>query len=426
MLASSTIAIIILAVAIVLFVTDRVPLPITAMMTMLAMAFCGVVSFNGAFSGFSNKVTLMIIGMSIVSNAFVAVGLSSKLSSLLHYIKESSERKFVTFVFLFALVLGAFFNAMIVLVMLVPVIDSLVANSKGRFSRKMVYLPFAIASIYGGQATSISASCIVTVSGMLADTSYGRAMTFFEPLKVSLPGILLCVLFFSTVGYNLQKKLYDFEETTLKIQNKNDDVQNKVPLWKQIFVVVVIWGCIAGFVNGLNFGAVALTGATMVMLTNCISCKEAFSGISWGSVFTVAASIGFAQGINESGAGKVITNAILSGVGPFVDNSAFAMCVLVMALSCLLSNFMSNTAAVTIVFPIAFAMSQAMGADAMAFAIACGLGSDMSIATPICQAPVTYTVDIGYRTKDYVCMGGLLNVAVFIVDAIALYFSYFN
>lgn len=187
---------------------------------------------------------------------------------------------------------------------------------------------------------------------------------------------------------------------------------------------MVILGCIFCFLRGMHRGAVALFGACLLVLTGCMTIKEAFSGVSWETAFTIAGSLGFAQGIASSGAGYRITDAILNICGP-LGQSPFAMCFVMLFLSTLLSNFMSNAATVTVLFPIALGLAQSLHADAMAFALACGIGANMSIATPVCTAAVTFTVTAGYRAKDYVRIGGILNLLMLLADGFALYFVYF-
>lgn len=422
---NSTIAILILGIAVVLFVSEKIPLSVSALLAMLAMAFTGVISYEEAFSGFSNRVVFMIIGMSMVSTAFFSVGLSHKVARVLMRFTVFSEKVFVFALFLFALFLGAFFNAMIVITMLAPVIDSVAEESGGKLTRRMAYMPMAIGGVMGGHATSISASCIISASGLLENSYYGRGMRIFEPLKAGLPGIVVSILFFLTIGYSLQKKCFDFPKTDVEVcREPSSKTAGNKTTWRMWFVLAVTTGCMLCFMAGLNMGAVALFGACLVIASGCVTAREAIGGVSWETVITVAASLGFARGIEVSGAGQIITDMVLRLCGP-ISSSAYGMCLIMLFLGTLLSNFMSNTAAVTILAPIGIALARTLGADAMAFALACGIGTDMAIATPICTAAITYTLTAGYRVKDYLRVGGLLNLLVFIADAAALGFWYF-
>lgn len=423
MMTKSTIAIVILIVTVILFAMDKIPLCVTAILAMLAMAFTGVISYEEAFSGFSSNVVFMIIGMSMLSGAFFSVGLSHKIGNFLMRFTYLGEKRFILILFILSVILGAFFNAMIVITIFAPIIDCVAMESGGSIKRKMCYLPMAIGSVIGGHATAISASCIMTASGMLEE-NFGRSFSIFEPLKIGFPGILIGIFFYMTIGYSMQKKYFDFPESEIEISKSEVKLTDQKMTGKMWFVLFVTVICIICFILGMNMGAIAMLGACIVIVTGCVSVKDAIRNVSWETVFAVAGSIGFAQGVSSSGAAYIITEYVLKITGP-LGESAFAMCAILMLLGTVLSNFMSNTATVTLLLPIAFSIASSLGASPTAFALACGIGSDMAIATPICTAAITYTTTAGYRVKDYMRIGGLLNLGIYIVDVLALSIFFF-
>ena len=68
-MSTSTIALIILVVTIILFASGKVPLSVTAVGAALAMGICGVIPFTSAFAGFASDVTMMVIGSMIIGEA---------------------------------------------------------------------------------------------------------------------------------------------------------------------------------------------------------------------------------------------------------------------------------------------------------------------------------------------------------------------
>ena len=70
----STVAIIITVIAIVLYVTEIIPLPVTAVSACLLMGICGVTTYARSFSGFSNDILMMSAGMIIVGDTLFATG----------------------------------------------------------------------------------------------------------------------------------------------------------------------------------------------------------------------------------------------------------------------------------------------------------------------------------------------------------------
>ena len=50
---------------------------------------------------------------------------------------------------------------------------------------------------------------------------------------------------------------------------------------------------------------------------------------------------------------------------------------------------------------------------------------DIEVTTPICTTNITQTTPVGYRFKDYLIVGGLLNVCSIITCTIVLYLVFF-
>lgn len=425
-MSTSTIAIIIAVITVILFASEKLPLSVVAILSMLAMAFTGCISFTEAFSGFSNTATLMIIGTGIIGEAFFTTGLSEKMGNAFLGMKKVNEKNFIILAVLASFVLSTFLNALIVMALFMPIIDVIASQSKGAFTRKNTYLPIGIAAVFGGNLSVVGSTSMLNASAMLEESYYGKAMNFFEPAKLGLPGVIVCLLIFILFGTKLQKKLFDFEDLTpddtVIVAAGNSSA--KQPVWKRWFVLLTMFLCIVGFVAGLNYGAVALLGGCAVIAAGCINMKQAIRGISWESVLVVAGTLGFAKGVEYSGAGQKITDAMLSVFGS-LGESPVAMCVAMLIIATVLSNFMSNNATVGICVPIALSLAKTFGTSPIPFVLCCAIGANLSVATPICTATITMTTAAGYRFKDYARFGGIFNLLALIATAAAACLIYF-
>ena len=195
--------------------------------------------------------------------------------------------------------------------------------------------------------------------------------------------------------------------------------------WKRNFVALTMIGCIIAFICGYDIGGVAIIGASIVMAARCISERRAYQGVSWETVFITAASMGFAAGVGKSGAGEEIANFVIRASGRIGETSV-GMCMLILVLSTVLSNFMSNIGVVVLIVPICLKLAATMGVDATPFVMACAIGTNVSVATPVCVGPITVTTVAGYRFKDYVRVGGLFNLLATIVTGISLWAVYYR
>ena len=77
----STLAIIIIGLAIISFAWEKIPLAVTAMIASLAMGIFGIIKFSDVSAGFASTVTMMVGGMIIVGNSLFETGLAKVLGA---------------------------------------------------------------------------------------------------------------------------------------------------------------------------------------------------------------------------------------------------------------------------------------------------------------------------------------------------------
>ena len=193
-------------------------------------------------------------------------------------------------------------------------------------------------------------------------------------------------MYVSTLGYGVSKRCFDFEElppdTQPSIAGKEIN-RTKVAITVGVFALAIVL-----FVTELlPFGATALMCACILILTGCVP-VNVVNNISWDQIFVIVGSIGLGAGVTASGAGTVLANLLIKVCGS-LGNSPYFMVCFVLLLATVLSNFMSNNAAVTIICPIAFAIGRRLGCDLLPFALAVGVGSNLSESTPISCANIT-------------------------------------
>jgi sodium-dependent dicarboxylate transporter 2/3/5 len=87
----------------------------------------------------------------------------------------------------------------------------------------------------------------------------------------------------------------------------------------------------------------------------------------------------------------------------------------------LLSEFMSNVAAVAVMLPLAYSLGDQLGASPMALTLATSIGAGLDFALPFSSAPNTIVFASGYlRMTDVVKAGGIMTVvSVLIVWLVA-------
>ncbi len=406
---SSTIALIILVITIILFASGKVPLPVTAVGASLAMAIFGVIPIKSAFAGFSKDVTMMVIGAMIVGEALAATGIATKIGAAIIKMVGPREKLFVVVCVFISAVLSAFLSNTAVVAIMLPIVSATAASSQGKISKKDSYMAIGFASNVGGGMTLVGSAPNVVGQGLLAESGL-QVMSFFDLAWGSMPRFIFMIIFYATFGYALQKRVFqDIPEDNEPVKagelNTREEKQHSVR--KMAVSVLILILTIAGFVSGIwTVGMVAMVAGIACILTGCITMKQVFSRLNWTTVWVLAGSIGFASGISESGAGKLIADTAIGWMGGNV--SMFKLLVVFTLISVILCNVMSATALMAMLGPIAISMCLSLGYEAKPVIMAIVWGLNLSFLTPIATPPVTMTLQGGYRFLDYTKIGSVL------------------
>ncbi len=404
-MSASTIGILAMILTIVLYATEMIPLPVTAVLSCLVMSVTGASSYANAFSGFGNDILMMVVGMTIVGDALFATGAANFIGGKIVKAFGKTEKMFILACSLIACVLSAFLSNSATAAMIFPIMATAVANSNGKLTKKHSYMAVGFGCIAGGGCTLIGSTPQMLAQGLLVEGGYEGA-TFFEYLGGGLPKVLILVIYFVTIGYKLGEKVFDFEEEQTAVTANGDGETFSA---KMVISLVILVGCIIGFLTELwTIGTVSMVGAMLCLLTGCIEYKSMIKNLDWTTIIVVGGSLGFAKCVDESGAGVVIANFVVDLLGN--DVSPYVLISVLGLVACVMGNIMTHTATAAILIPIVMYIAAGMDINVHAAALAIVMFTNITYSTPIMTPAATMSLAAGYRFKDYIKVGGLLNV----------------
>lgn len=169
---------------------------------------------------------------------------------------------------------------------------------------------------------------------------------------------------------------------------------------------------------GIDISMAMVLGAVGMVITGCLSMDEAYASIDWRTVFLVAGMLPLGLAMETSGTARFIADQMLSAVGGFGPIAALAGIYL---LAALITQPMSNAAAMVLVVPIALDTAASLGANHLTFTLAVVIGAATSFLTPVGhKANVLVFGPGGYKFYDYARVGALLTLFLFIATMITL------
>ena len=196
---------IIVVAAMVLFATEKLRVDLVALLIMTTLMLIGVfrpgfLSVQEAIAGFSNKATITIAAMFILTAGLVKTGSISMLSQRLIGLGGSSERRIFLVLMLSAGVASAFINNTAAVAVFIPI--ALSVSRQFKISPTRLLLPLSFISIVGGTCTLIGTSTNILVSAMSADAGVG-AFKMFELTKLGLVFFVVGLIFLLVFAHRI-------------------------------------------------------------------------------------------------------------------------------------------------------------------------------------------------------------------------------
>ena len=188
----------------------------------------------------------------------------------------------------------------------------------------------------------------------------------------------------------------------------------RAPIAVAALIVAILLVVFADF----HISLAMVIAAVAMILTGCLSIEEAHESIDWRTVFLVAGMLPLGMAMEATGTARFIANIMLDALGDYGPSALLAGMYL---LAALITQAMSNAAAMVLIVPIALDTALGLGANHITFTMAVVIGAVTSFLSPIGhKANVLVYGPGGYRFFDYARVGALLTVILLIVSMVFL------
>ena len=390
----------VLAVAAFLFATELIPLAVTAIGAAISLGLLGVLTPKEVFAGLSNSTVVLFAGMFIIGAAMFQTGVAQKIGIAVVKKSGTNERSLMAAIMLITIVLSAVSSNTATVACLMPVVVQICAAAKVPVGPQLMGL--AVAANVGGTITMVGTPPNILMSATLGASGL-TPFGFFEFAWIGVPLSIVGVLYMLTVGRKLcpQNMAVVPEGTADKKEEVKDP--RKMMICAAILVGVIIAMVLEKDIN-VPMQMSAIIGGLLCVLTGCLNEKQAYQGIDWTTIFLFAGMLPLAGAMDKSGAGKVIADFVVGLMGD--APSAVVIVAAMFALSCGLTQFMSNTAAAALLAPIAISIAQSVGVSPYPVVMAIGIAGSCAFTTPVATPPNTLVLGPGqFKFMDYVKVG---------------------
>lgn len=177
--------------------------------------------------------------------------------------------------------------------------------------------------------------------------------------------------------------------------------------------VLILAGVLLPVVLGwLTIAVAVLIGATLMVLTRCLSSEEAYRAVEWPAVVLIAGMLPLGIAMDQSGAARMLAEGLVEGAAGLGPRAVLATLCLLTALG---AQAIPSVALVVIMAPIALTTAATLGISPHTLMMGVAF-SAASLSSPVAH-PVNVLVmgPGGYRYLDYVKVGLPLTVIVLVL-----------
>lgn len=426
---------------VVWWITEAVPLPVTAVFGPAFAVVLGVEPARDAFPPFGDPVIFLFLGSFLLARAMSVHGLDRRLAGAVLALPAASAtpvRVVLSFTALSA-GLSMWLSNSATTAMLYPialgVVGSLVpGGGKGSPLARAVLLACAYGASIGGIATPVGSPPNLVAIGQIASLAGVRVgfvswMFLALPLTLAMLAATLAILAFRLpLRSGPAKRAAPHRAASVPMSPGERSVTFAFLATVTCWIAPGIAGLLLGgdhpvaavLTRALPEGVVAVLGAALLFILpaggegkrRALSWEEAV-GIDWGTLllFGGGLSLGgamFRTGLSEAvGHGLVAATGVSTTVGLTVVFTVFAI---------FFTEVTSNTAAATMLIPLAIAAAQAAGASPLEPALGCALGCSMAFMLPVATPPNAIVYGSGLvPLPTMVRTGFFLNLAASLI-----------
>ncbi|HXH05227.1 MAG TPA: DASS family sodium-coupled anion symporter [Vicinamibacterales bacterium] len=419
----------VLGAMIVLWMTEALPLAVTALLGPVLAILLGIAPAREAFAPFADPIIFLFIGSFMLAEAMFRHGLDRRIAFTALASRLVQGGSAVRLVLVYSGVTAAismWISNTATTAMMYPIGLSIVGHLAGdrlgqpemrRFAAVMM-LATAFAASIGGMATPVGTPPNLIGLAMLERLA-GVRLSFVEWMALGVPLaaglVMLLVAWFAYadlrhVGLRSGGREAMAEELA-RLGPLGPGERNvlvafgiTVTLWviPGLFAVVGAADSAAAraYAAAVPEAVAALIGAILLFLLPVnwrarrftLSWDEA-AGIDWGIILVFGGGLAMGELAFETGLARALGDAV---AGWLPGHGSLALTVAFTGLAIALSETASNTASANVVVPVAIAVAQASGVDPLRPALGATLGASMGFMMPISTPPNAIVYSSGY------------------------------
>ncbi len=412
--------IIIVITALMMIVTEPIPLPAIAMYILVMEVYFGIGSANEIAESFMNDAVFFIMGSLMLAVAIVKQGWDTRIALGIIKLTGNKTSNIVFGFTAISAILSSFIGEHTVAAIMLPIAMTLIrftSSDPNKVSNLSAVLLFSIA--YG---------CLVGSIGTPSGGGRNAIMiSYFRDANLSISYIdwmikiyPLVLIQIPIVAWILQKSFIpeysqlDSGVRKLAIQvAKSRKMTGRNTVAALIFFLVFLgW---VFFSESIGLGTIALTGVLAYMIGGFVRWEDLNRNTHWGVIILFGATISLGVNIKATGAANWLANQVINLFGELMETFPFVSDAIVVLMTTTLANVLSSSATVAVLGPVTLNMGSDPMHTGLVTAIASAFGYFTAVAAPACT--IVYSSGM-VKAVDFLKVGwkvGIMSMILLVI-----------
>ncbi|MCG8402581.1 MAG: DASS family sodium-coupled anion symporter [Firmicutes bacterium] len=410
---------------VICFLTEAVPLPVTAMIIGAYQVVMGINSFQAVPLTFMDDAVVFIMGVLMLGAMLVKYNIHNKVALYILRISGTRIERVVLGLVTLCALSAAFITEHATVTMMFPIGVGIVALSGGikRVPNlgKLMMLAIAYGVIIGGMSTPSGGARNALMLSFL--NSIGIYVSYGQWMLMVLP---LTLVMIPLVSYWLLKlfkpEVNDLKEVVERIQqelNSDGPMTNKARLALAIFLGVVLGWIL--FSRHFGVGTIAMTGVILATVFRLVDWNYLQGKTQWGVVVLYAGAISMGKMLVSTGAATWLAKQLLATAAAFEVTKGLPLLAATTTITALVTNTMSDGPTVAMLGPVFLKVAELTQTSPLAVGVATSLGSAFSYLLVIATPANAIVYGPGFlKPSDFLKAGSLLFILTLLLSIIGL------
>jgi sodium-dependent dicarboxylate transporter 2/3/5 len=405
------------ATMVILWTNESLPLGVVSMLPIILFPTFDINTTNEVSSQYSKSIIFLFLGGFMLAIAVEKTGLHKTIADKILMLFPKTVSGIIYALAITSGVLSSFLMNTTTTLLLIPLALFLSED-------KTLKLRFALAIAYGasigGIITPIGTAPNLIFLGLMEDKGL-ESIPFMQWVMMTLP---LALLMFTVVGFILS---WGLKEHSLGIREPHPPMSKdeKKVLYALLVLIVVL------FVNspikpyydglGLNEKGILLTAGLLMFAPPISVLKwEDSKKIPYEIIFLFGAGFSIALAFTTTGLADTLATMLLA----ITDLSPVVLLALIAALVTFTTEITSNTALISALLPVVYAVTIKAGLDTTLFMMVATICSSYAFMLPIATPPNAIAMSSGVvRIKEMMKFGVIFNfLGIFFITLVAISF----